>query len=1475
MYDIAYAEIQGLSTESCYKPIFDEAVNQINFILNNGGCVKDESTSTPVVRPSVAVPAGETQMWGINNGDAIWTRAGSAGAWQSGGGALRYLDRLPQSNGGLIWGVNSAQNIYYKDGINGGWVYVSGALVFLRISAFDKTVWGINQNYQVYSLIPSDVSKAAWYNYPGIKLKYLDVSPKDGSVYGISTDYRLYISAGAGQSWNEAVGMKVRFLRVISNGNVFAIGQSDRKVYFKNTQSDSWVVLDGESGFVFIDVSNNGHVYAIKSDGTTYFHDYVEGSWVNCNMKLSTLRVLDDGSVWGLSYKDYGDQYNSLIYFRQSSTSGWTNIAGGLVTLWGPYNVDAGDSHLWGLNGGDAIWTRISKDGTWVNIGGGLHYIDRLPSIRGGVIWGINSAQNIYYRKSINDAWVYVAGALTFLRISPFDRTVWGINQYQQVYYLRPEDVSTASWNNEASVAFYYLDISPLDGSVYGISNDHTLWMKASLDSSWEEVSGLSVSFVRVNALGTLIAIEYQTGNLYYRQASSTNWKVLDSEGGFAYVDINSFNVIYAIKNDRTTWYRSSLTSSWVNTNMKLKTLRVLEDGGAWGLSWRDYGDSVNSLIYYKQDNSTAWTNVAGGLDSLWGPSNLFAGDHQVWGLNNADAIWIRHDPSSSGAWQNIGGGLRYLDRLSTPNGGLIWGINSAQAIYYRDGVYGSWVNVAGALVFLRISAYDRTIWGINKNQQVYSLVVKDVSKAAWQNVQNLALKYLDVSPKDGSVYGISSDHYIWSSAGVGSSWSVVSGLQARHLKVSAAGTVYVVDQSEGKIYLKKTGSDTWESLDGSESQFVFIDVNSRGALYAIKSDASTWHFNQTTNAWWNCGIKLKTLRVLESGDVWGLSWRDYGDQYNSKIYYKESSSQSNWQTVTGGLASLWGPYNTYSGDSQLWGLNGGDAIYTRAGVDGTWVNVGGALRYLDRLESFRGGYVWGINSAKSIYYINGVDGSWVSVSGSLIYLRVSRFDKTVWGINSYHQVYYILEKDFSTSGWVNVPNAIFYYLDVSPLDGSVYGISHDHRLWRAAKAGDSFQELTGLNVSFVRVNALGNVLGVQYSTGKVYFKSSYDADWEALDSTTGFSFVDINNFGVIYGIKNDMTTWYKSSPSSSWVDTSLKLKTLRVLEDGGAWGLAWRDYGDNINGKIYYKKDSSTAWSNVAGGLVSLWGPYNLFAGDHQVWGLNSGDAIYTRYDPSSSGVWQNIGGGLRYLDRLPTPNGGLIWGINSGQAIYYRSGVDGAWVAVSGALKYLRISPYDRTVWGINKSYQVYYLTLSAVATSAWVNVASITLKYLDVDPSDGSVFGIDQSNNLWRTAGAGEVWNQTTSTLTVKFLRVLTNNKIVAVGTDGKVYVSPTSSLQWTALSGQDSFVFVDGNVDVVYGIKSDGSSWYNDFTNGWVSAGKTLSTLRVLESGAVWAIGTNQAIYYRQDSSSSWTTVAGALVSLWGPTNYAYF
>jgi hypothetical protein len=357
LFNQGYSEITNLNTYSCIKGVFDSKVSQLQNILKNGQCVNDSVPATPAapVIPNPPAIACDNWVWAIDNNHGAWFLNPSTGKWaqtctqQFGCNIPYYIDRYPTCDGGYSWMIGPSSGPWWIKGASTYWQRPGGFswnFLYIRVSGFDQSVWAITIDNQVQYAKDNTQAFGGMSNPSGVpKIRYLDVSPKDGSGYVISSsDYKVYTTPGPNQAWTEiSSGMQILNLRIMANGYIFAIAK-DNNAYYKTDNNAAWKPLDGQGTFTFLDVNNRGRIYAIKKDHSVWTREYIGGTWADTGKAMETVRVMDDGSCYGVSYNEAGNG-QGYLYVRNGTISAgsWSKLAtnGGFniaTSLWGPTN---------------------------------------------------------------------------------------------------------------------------------------------------------------------------------------------------------------------------------------------------------------------------------------------------------------------------------------------------------------------------------------------------------------------------------------------------------------------------------------------------------------------------------------------------------------------------------------------------------------------------------------------------------------------------------------------------------------------------------------------------------------------------------------------------------------------------------------------------------------------------------------------------------------------------------------------------------------------------------------------------------------------------------------------------------------------------------------------------------------------------------------------------------------------------------
>ena len=142
-----------------------------------------------------------------------------------------------------------------------------------------------------------------------------------------------------------------------------------------------------------------------------------------------------------------------------------------------------------------------------------------------------------------------------------------------------------------------------------------------------------------------------------------------------------------------------------------------------------------------------AWKQIPGKL------VQLDVDDHEVWGVNKNDDIFVR-PIDGSGDWKHIGGKLIHV---SASGNGYVWGTNRGNAIFKcKKPCNGQWITVGGGLK--QIDGGQREVCGVNRNNDMYCLPVDGSGR--WRHVPRKMKHVTTSGPYD--VFGVSPTNKIF-----------------------------------------------------------------------------------------------------------------------------------------------------------------------------------------------------------------------------------------------------------------------------------------------------------------------------------------------------------------------------------------------------------------------------------------------------------------------------------------------------------------------------------------------------------------------------------------------------------------------------------------------------------------------------------------------------------------------------------------
>lgn len=211
--------------------------------------------------------------------------------------------------------------------------------------------------------------------------------------------------------------------------------------------------------------------------------------------------------------------------------------------------------------------------------------------------------------------------------------------------------------------------------------------------------------------------------------------------------------------------------------------------------------------------------------------------------LGVSDDNTVYYKPAGSSPWQPMGTlKLKNID-IST-DGSHIWGIAPDDAIYYRNGINGSWTRIPGALKQVSTSS-DGSAWGANRNDYVYTRVTHT---GGWSYVGPHNMKQIDVSDNNSHIYAIRTDDAIYYKAGRNGSWQNISG-KLKQVSVSNDGSAWGVNSTNMVYY--KTLNGSWQGIDHRIFDMKQVSVSDDGLHVWGVNDANKIFYRAGRNGSW------------------------------------------------------------------------------------------------------------------------------------------------------------------------------------------------------------------------------------------------------------------------------------------------------------------------------------------------------------------------------------------------------------------------------------------------------------------------------------------------------------------------------------------------------------------------------------------------------------------------------------------------
>ena len=241
------------------------------------------------------------------------------------------------------------------------------------------------------------------------------------------------------------------------------------------------------------------------------------------------------------------------------------------------------------------------------------------------------------------------------------------------------------------------------------------------INAPWSHIAG-KLKHVSVGGAGVW-GIDDQD-RIYHR--SGCNWTLIS--GSLKQLDVGN-NVVWGVAHNRYIYYRKGISANdidgtdWIKIDGTLKHVSVSQKGHVWGVNahddiWHRTGASEYNMA------GDSWFLITGKL------KQISVGSGGVWGVDSANKIYYREgtcgDPDSdtSGSfWTMVGYSYSALKYVSS--GDVIYGVNSNDWVYYRVGTSAqipigtTWQQISGSLI--QIESLSHAVWGVDEYNDIYT----------------------------------------------------------------------------------------------------------------------------------------------------------------------------------------------------------------------------------------------------------------------------------------------------------------------------------------------------------------------------------------------------------------------------------------------------------------------------------------------------------------------------------------------------------------------------------------------------------------------------------------------------------------------------------------------------------------------------------------------------------------------------------
>ncbi|MCB9492698.1 MAG: hypothetical protein H6679_00310 [Epsilonproteobacteria bacterium] len=1235
----------------------------------------------------------------------------------------------------------------------------------------------------------------------------------------------------------------------------------------------------------------------------------------------------DSNDNWELIVKDNSYSYwnkAAEVTLRHKATQKYLHVID-YRWWWGPggtdawalaYSVGAKDAPIqqyFITNEGRALFEqqqireKLQPEGQWI--------IDRH-----GNTWGTTdtdhpqSAGNkeLYFRKAGQENWEPIAGAITMLAAHPQKDQVWAINKDGSIFARLNVTSGNPQGNSWAGVPGNLTQIAiNQDNHFAGTDSANKVYFSPTDDPGNPSWMLLLPPLQQSDTRPWELSIDDHplfTGNKRVFFNTQNGW--IEIEGAMKQLARRSNGHVWAIKNDNSIYFREGVNtqnpmgSSWKPVAGSLTSIGVNQQDTIIGTN--QLGDNIFSLT--NDPNNPQWRNVVPPLQEPYvvGPQGhtwaLSVNDHTEFPGNKR----IFHKLPDQ--WIEIDGALK---KLAVGTNGQVWGINSTNTLFSRDGITAQntagsgWIVVPGNLKDILFDSQNNQFIGINEFDEDVISQTSDPNNPAWipflqtpdgrwtlsdvdhknslnnkytffkennglWNLVEGALSQISVSPNN-EVWGIQANGNVFTRQEItpqnlkGSSWLQVPG-QLSEIAVGNDGIVYGKTLANKGVFLanEDLANPLWLEVLPALQQSNTRPWELSQADHPLVPGEKRIFYN-LGDKWVEVGGTLKQLVLRPNGDVWGIN-------SEHEIYFRDGITQQNplgtdWVVVPGKLADI-----RLDGNGTINGTTPeGQDVYsiTNNPIDPAWRNLTPPLQ---SPVTGPDGHTWALSIAdhpqspgdKRIFFQE-QDTSWSEVDGALKQISVGPGGQ-VWGTNINNQIFYrngVTEQNPKGTDWIQTPG-ICTVCTINP-DGFVTGITPD---------GDTIIFNGNFtNPNWVPADSLHNYDPDKQTPGSLTFKPEWGLPQPSRGNVLfkakaqasiaiGLSPIDRTLPGNMYqlsiGGDNNTSTFITDGTSNRLQSTN---NQEALIDNQNVFIPYWVTvYDDTIvvgrgvipgENEFFRYQDQSPVQNLTNVGLGGLQNPVEFK--DISIIAATKPTLLLPPLqtpitDPTTGSTW------VLSEDDDPSNPGN--------KQIFFKHQDSDEWNKIEGSLTALAIHPTSGQIWGINANNDILArngITAQNPAGTSWSTIQG-KLKTIEIItfgtmPHFGGTNLNDQSIFSQTDAPNNPAWielkqAQQQAAQEAEQKRI---NDLLPPATE---WIPDTRGNNWALSTQQDS----TGNREVFF--QHAGQLWQ-------ALPDTPLKNLIVDNNGNLWAITGNSTVYTRDGitdqtpQGTTWTQIPGAL------------